>query len=325
MILVRSPLRLSIAGGATDLKGFYSRYGGFCISAAINKYVYVSVHRTFQEEIILKYSVLENVKKIEDVDHSIIKEALKILDFKTPQIEITSHADVPSGSGLGSSSSFTCALLKALYSHRNKHIMPNELAKMACKIEIDILKGNLGKQDQTISAFGGLQSMYFYANETVDVLPLKMKVEDLYKLEDSILLFFTGFTRTTNEILKDQVEKTKKLDDVMFKNLLNTKQFGFEAQTLLRMGDVYGYGKLMHKHWMNKRKRSPNMTNHKIDEWYNTGMKAAHGGKLVGAGGSGGFLMFVTDSPQKLRKAMEKTGLEEMRFQFDFEGTKRII
>jgi D-glycero-alpha-D-manno-heptose-7-phosphate kinase len=325
MILVRSPLRISIAGGSTDLKSFYSLYDGMCISVAIDKYVYVSVHRTFQEEIILKYSELEKVKNISEVKHPIIREALKLLEFKTPQIEITSHADVPASSGLGSSSSFTCSLLKALFSHRNIQISPQRLAELACFIEIDKLQGNLGKQDQTISAYGGIQVMEFHKDETVSVNPLKISIDNLYELQDSMLLFFTGFTRNANDILKDQVDKTKDNNEEMIKNILKIKEMGYQSKNLLENGNIAEYGKLMHEHWLTKRKRSPSMSNPEIDSLYQLGIDAgAYGGKLIGAGG-GGFLLFITDNPKGLRKIMKYNNIEELRFQFDFEGTKRLL
>jgi D-glycero-alpha-D-manno-heptose-7-phosphate kinase len=316
-----------LGGGSTDLKSFYDIYDGICISVAINKYVYVLINRPLQEEIVLKYSEQEKVKQIDEIKHPIIRESLKLFDFKTPQIEIVTCADMPSSSGLGGSSSFTCALLKALYSHRNIPILPDELARKACYIEIDRLQGNLGKQDQTISAYGGLQCMNFYRDETVDVIPLKMSYDKLLELQDNMLLFFTGFNKNTNNILKDQVEKTKSGDNEMIASLLKAKELGIESKKLLELGDIIGYGKLVHEHWINKRKRSLGMSNVLIDEWYDTAIHkgTAVGGKLVGAGGSGGFLMFIAENPKKLRTTMSEFKLEEVRFDFDFEGTKRIL
>ena len=325
MILVRSPLRISIIGGSTDLPSFYRKYSGFVISGAINKYVYVLVNRTMQEEILLKYSQFENPETINDINHPIIREVLKRMQFKSPQLEIVTFADIPGGMGLGSSSSFTCALLKALYSHRNIQILPDKLAEKACSIEIDTLKGNLGKQDQYISAYGGLQCMWFDKDDEVAVRPLKISFDKMLELQDSIMLFFTGFTHTTNDVLKDQVKRTENNDEEMIANLLKVKEMAFEGKKLLESGDITGYGKLTHEHWMNKRKRSNGMSNDIIDQWYNAGINAgAIGGKLVGSGG-GGFLMFITEDQKRLRNTMKEIGLEEVRFNFDFEGTKRII
>jgi len=325
MILTRSPLRITLGGGATDIKSFYYKYGGFCISAAINKFVYIGVHRTFNEEIILKYSLLENIKKIDDIKHPIIKESLKLLNFKTPQIEIVSLADIPSATGLGSSSSFTCALLKALYCHRNHFISPYDLAENACKIEIDKLKGNLGKQDQFISAYGGIQVMTFSQEDHVDINPLNIKSDDLCELEDSILLFFTGFFRNANYILKDQVTRSINDDEEMIKNLLNTKKIALLSKKILEAGDISSFGKLVHEHWVNKRNRSKTISNSTIDAIYDLGIRnGAYGGKLIGAGG-GGFMMFIASDPKRLRKIMKSRNIEEVRFNFDMEGTKRII
>jgi D-glycero-alpha-D-manno-heptose-7-phosphate kinase len=326
MIIVRSPLRISISGGATDLPSFYNKYGGFCISAAINKYVYTLINRPLQEKIILKYSELENIKNVEEVNNPIIKECLKLFNYKTPQIEIITCADIPSSSGLGGSSSFTCSLIKALYSHRNIQILPDEIARIACDIEINKLNGNLGKQDQYISAYGGLQCMTFNQDETVKVEPLDIEYNKMLEFQDSLLLFYTGYSHSTNDVLKDQVEKTKLNNKDMIENLLKVKEMAFEGKKLLESGDIQGYGKLTHEHWMNKRKRSIGMSNNQIDEWYNFGIdNGAYGGKLVGSGGSGGFLLFIAEDIKKLRKAMNNIGLEELRFIFDFSGVKQIV
>ena len=325
MILVRSPLRISIAGGATDIPSYYRTYGGLVVAVAIDKYVYVSAHRTFEEEIILKYSKYEKVKKVAEIEHPIFREALRMTGFQTPQIELNSYSDVPANSGLGSSSSFTCALLKALYSHRNEFISPHELAERACQIEIDILKGNLGKQDQTISAYGGIKVMNFNKDDGVIVCPLKISVDNLRELEDSLLLFYTGTLGITNDILKDQVEKTKNDNPQMIENLNKVKYMAYSTIKLLEDGNINGYGLLTNEHWMTKKQRSPNMTNPEIDELYQYGIdNGAVGGKLVGAGGKG-FLLFITSDPKRLRKAMQSKGVEEMRFHFDMEGTKRIV
>ena len=326
MIVVRSPLRISISGGATDLPSFYKEYGGVCISAAINKYVYTLINRPLQERIILKYSELENVKSVQEIKNPIIKECMKLFDFNTPQIEIVTCADAPSSSGLGGSSSFTCSLIKALFSHKNIHISAEEIAKLACDIEINKLGGNLGKQDQYISSYGGIQYMQFNPDDSVNISPLNITYDKMLELQDSMLLFFTGYTHSTNDILKDQVEKTQSNDKNMIENLLNVKRMALEGKRLLESGDIYGYGKLTHEHWMNKRERSAGMSSETIDELYFEGLKnGAIGGKLVGSGGSGGFLLFIANDQAKLRQRMKSIGLEELRFTFDFEGCKRMV
>ena len=196
MIITRSPLRISLGGGGTDLPSYYRKHGGFLIAAAIDRYVYVTVTRPFRQGIFLKYTKLENANSIDEVQHPIIREAIKMLDFKTPQIEITTLADIPSGTGLGSSGSFTTALLKALYTHRRRLITPEELARQACDIEINKLHEPIGKQDQYIAAFGGITCFEFNQDDSVEAYPLSVSMDTLYDLEDNLLLFFTGFSRS---------------------------------------------------------------------------------------------------------------------------------
>jgi D-glycero-alpha-D-manno-heptose-7-phosphate kinase len=323
MILVRSPLRISIAGGGTDLKSFANKFGGFWISAAINKYVYVTVIRPFQEGIYLKYSQLEHVNTIDEVKHPIIREALRMMNLKTPQIEIVTLADIPAGTGLGSSSSFTTALLKALFIYYKKTIDTHALAELACEIEIETLKQPIGVQDQYISAYGGLTS-FFYKNGIVDVSPLRVNYETLTKLEDNLLLFFTGFTHNAGDILEEQNTKSLNLDKDMIDNLNLVKAMGYQTRDCLEKGKIEEFGEIMKTHWEIKKQRSSKMTNPQIDEWYEYAMQhGAIGGKLIGAGGAG-FLMLLAESPNKLREAMKKTKLEEMRFKFDFEGTRAL-
>lgn len=324
MITARSPLRISLGGGGTDLSSYYLEHEGFLLSAAIDKYVYVSVMRPFTEGIILKYSELENIKKINEVKHPIIREALSLLEFKTPQIEITTLADIPAGTGLGSSGSFTTCLLKALYTHRKKHIHQEQLAKLACMIEIEKLGEPIGKQDQYIAAYGGISTFNFKKDDSVSCKPLDINMDTLHMLEENLLLFFTGFSRSASGILKDQKEKSEKENKDMLDNLHFVKELGFRSKEALESGNTSKFGELMHEHWENKKRRSVGMSNSKIDSWYETAIKnGAIGGKVVGAGG-GGFLMFYADDRDKLRREMKSQGLEEVRFKFDFEGTKII-
>ncbi len=325
MIITRSPLRVSFGGGGTDLPSYYERFGGFLISAAIDKYVYVSVMRPFVEGIYLKYSEQERVRQIDEVKHPIIREALRMLDFKTPQVEITTLADIPAGTGLGSSGSFTTALLKALYAHRRWLITPSDLAKLACEIEINRLKEPIGKQDQYIAAYGGITCFEFHPDDSVNAYPLPIKMDTLFELEDNLLLFFTGFSRKAGDILEDQDKRTQQDDSEMLENMHHTKDLGMRIKKALEEGKPREFGSLMHAHWEHKKSRSKGMSNPQIDEWYELGMRnGALGGKLVGAGG-GGFLMFYADDRSKLREAMAGAGLEEVRFHFDFEGTKVLL
>ncbi|MEN6438174.1 MAG: galactokinase [Syntrophobacter sp.] len=325
MIITRSPLRITLGGGGTDLSSYYRENGGFLISAAINKYVYVTVMRPFVPGIFLKYSQLEHINEIDEVRHPIIREALRILDFKTPQVEITTLADIPAGTGLGSSGSFTTALLRSLYAHRRKLLTPGRLAELACEIEIDRLKEPIGKQDQYIAAFGGITCFTFNGDESVDAAPLNISIDTLHDLEDNLLLFFTGFSRSAGSVLKEQDERTKRNDQGMIDNLHYVKDLGLRSKKALEAGNIWAFAEMMHEHWEHKKHRSGAMTNSKIDELYQLGRtNGAVGGKLVGAGG-GGFLMFYAEDRKRLRKAMSSAGLDEVRFNFDFEGTKVVF
>lgn len=325
MIIARSPLRITLGGGGTDLPSYYREHEGFLVSAAIDKYVYATVMRPFTEGIYLKYSQLEHVEQICDVKHPIIREALQMLGFKTPQVEITTLADIPAGTGLGSSGSFTTALLKALYTHRKRHLHQEELAELACHIEIDRLGEPIGKQDQYIAAVGGVTCFTFYKDDKVSAVPLGISMDTMFDLEDNLLLFFTGFSRSASGILKDQQVRSQNNDAGMLNNLHYVKDLGYRSKDALESGNTVLFGELMHEHWEHKKLRSGGMSNPKIDGWYELGMKSgAVGGKLVGAGG-GGFLMFMAHDRNKLRHAMAAAGLEEVRFRFDFEGTKVVM
>jgi D-glycero-alpha-D-manno-heptose-7-phosphate kinase len=325
MIIARSPLRISLGGGGTDLPSFYKKHGGFLIAGAIDKYVYITVMRPFREGIFLKYSEIEQTNNVASIKHNIIREALRLQELNSPQIEITSLADIPSGTGLGSSGSFSTALLKALYTHYKKPIRPEELAELACHIEIDLLKEPIGKQDQYIAAYGGLTCFTFNMDGSVTAAPLKVSMDTIFDLEDNLLLFFTGFSRSASKILEDQNTKSMAEDDSMLANLIYLKELGYRSKDALETNNSILFGELMHEHWEHKKRRSSGMTNGQIDEWYSLGINnGAVGGKLVGAGG-GGFLMFYASDRNKLRHTMKKAGLEEVRFKFDFEGTKILL
>jgi D-glycero-alpha-D-manno-heptose-7-phosphate kinase len=325
MIITRSPLRISLGGGGTDLPSYYKKHSGFVISAAIDKYVYINLMETFFNGILLKYSKTEMVKSVDEIRHPIIRESLKYFNFKKPKIEITSFADVPSGTGLGSSASFATALIKALTLYKKKQLSQFELAELACHIEIDKLLEPVGKQDQYISAFGGLNCFSFLKNHKVIVEPLKISEDTLFELQENLLLFFTGFSRKASSILITQNLKSQKNDLDMTNNLHYIKDLGFKIQKALIKGNTKLFGELMRDHWEYKKKRSSKMSNPKIDEWYSLAINnGAIGGKIIGAGG-GGFLMFLARDRELLRKTMKKAGLQEVRFKFDFEGTKVIM
>ena len=321
MIITRSPLRISLGGGGTDLPSYYRKHGGFVLSAAINRYVYITINEAFRPRIILKYSRLEDVERWEDIQHPIIREALRLTGVTGPYLEIVSLSDIPAGTGLGSSGSFTTALLRALHTMNRNFVPPQELAEQACHIEIDLLKEPVGKQDQYIAAFGGITCFEFLPDDRVIAEPLKIASETLANLEDNLLLFFTGASRSAAEVLRDQDTRTRDNASEMLENLHHTKHLGHESRDALLAGDLRKFADLMHAHWEHKKKRSPGISSNLIDEMYELArVNGALGGKLIGAGG-GGFLMLYTEDKTRLRAAMRSAGLREVRLQFDFSGT----
>lgn len=322
MIITRSPLRISLGGGGTDLPSYYTEHDGFLIAAAIDKYVYLTLHQVFQRELILKYAKLERVSSVHELQHPIIREALLFMGYETPNLEIASMADIPSGTGLGSSGSFTTALMKALHTYKRQLIHPQELAEQACHIELDRLGEPIGKQDQYIAAYGGITCFDFLKDGSVKAYPLQLSEETLFNLEDNLLLFFTGYTRSASAILKEQDQKSKTKDSDMTENLHFVKELGYLSKAALESGDLHEFGRLMDVHWQNKKKRSGGMSNPQINEWYDLALaNGAVGGKVIGAGG-GGFLMFYAHDKTKLRHTLRQAGMQEVRFRFDFEGTK---
>lgn len=324
MIITRTPLRISLGGGGTDLPSCYRRSGGFVIAAAINKYIYVGIHDTFAQEYFIKYSEIERVQDVRDVRHPVIREAL-IMHSVAPAIEMVSLADIPAGTGLGSSGAFTVGLLRALYAHKHEHVPAGALAEEACHIEIDRLHRPSGKQDQYVAAFGGMICLEIATDGRVTVSPLAIDKATLHDLEEHLLLFFTGYSRDADAMLADQKERADGGDAAMLANLGEITHIGREIKASLEKGDTARFGALLHEHWELKRGRSVGMSNPQIDRWYDAGRRGgALGGKLVGAG-AGGFLLFFSESPSRLRQAMAAEGLSEVRFQFDFDGSTVIV
>ncbi|HLJ13677.1 MAG TPA: hypothetical protein VKV15_04215 [Bryobacteraceae bacterium] len=325
MIITRSPLRLSLGGGGTDLPSYYREHEGFLIAAAIDKYVYITLHQTFQKELIIKYSLTEHVTSVSEIRHPIIREALKLVDIDETNLEVTSMADIPAGTGLGSSGSFTTSLLKALHAYRKNLVHPSELAAQACEIELGKLGEPIGKQDQYISAYGGITCFRFLKDDRVEAWPLHLSQETLLNLEDNLIIFFTGYSRSASSILKDQDDRSKQNDAAILENLHFIKQIGLCTQKAFENGNLRQFADLMNVHWEYKKKRAGNMSNDHIDRWYNLARaNGALGGKLIGAGG-GGFLMFYAEDKTRLRHTMSHAGLREIRFRFDFEGTKIVV
>ncbi len=326
MILSRAPTRITLGGGGTDLQSYYSKYGGFLIAGAINKYCTILASHRFYNDIRLSYSKTELKDKVADVEHRIFRATLQMTGIKE-SIELHSTADVPAGCGLGTSSSFTVALLNGLHAYRRKFITQKQLAEEACHIEIEMLQEPIGKQDQYMAAFGGLTCLTFEKNGDVLVEPLDVADEVLDQLESNVILFFTGKERSASEILRDQDTKSKKEDPNMILNLHQIKEIGLQTRKYLENGQVDMLGELFHAHWETKKKRSPNMSNPLIDECYETALKnGALGGKLIGAGG-GGFLMFYckNGNKHKVIENITKLGLKWERFHFDLDGAKILV
>ncbi len=322
MIISRAPVRITLGGGATDLESYYSKYGGFLIAAAINKYVFITANQRFYDSIRLSYSQTEIVNNVNEIKHRIFREALKFLGISNG-IELVSIADVPANCGLGTSSSFTVSLLNALHTYKKDFITQRQLAEEACHIEIDILGEPIGKQDQYIAAFGGITCFTFEKNGEVIVEPLRISSEALDQLESKTLLFHSGIERSASEILSEQDEKSKKDDPAILSNLHQIKEIGLETRKALERGDVDKFGEFLHVHWEMKKKRSQKMTDPFIDECYEVAMKnGALGGKIVGAGGGGFFMFYCNNNKPRVHQAIKKMGLKSMEFQFDSEGAK---
>ena len=307
MIITRSPLRISLGGGGTDLPSYYEKHTGFLIAAAIDKYVYITLHQTFVPELIIKYSKLERVNTVDEIQHPIIREALRLVGMDGAGLEITSMADIPAGTGLGSSGSFTTALAQGAAHAQEEPHSPRDLAEQACHIEIERLQEPIGKQDQYIAAFGGLTCFQFLPDGRVEAWPLRISSETLYNLEDNLLLFFTGYSRSASSILKEQDDRSKTERSRHGRQSALRQGTGLPEQGSAGEGDLVRFAELMNVHWEHKKQRSGGMSNEEIDDWYELARaNGALGGKLIGAGG-GGFLMFYAEDKTRLRRAMMRT------------------
>lgn len=320
MLITRTPLRVSLGGGGTDLPSYYRQHGGIVVSAAIDKYIFIGLNRTFTDDYFIKYSELERTRSVVEIRHPIVREALSLHDVG-PGVEIVSMADIPAGTGLGSSGSFTVGLLRALYAFKREHVSANALAEEACHIEIDRLGRASGKQDQYISAFGGITCFEFCPDELVRVSPLIVSQATLHDLEEHMMLFFTGYSRDADTMLVDQKVRSEAGDQSMIDNLNAIASLGLRIKEALEAADTLGFAALMNEHWQLKRQRSAGMSTSDTDHWYDTAMaNGAIAGKLVGAG-AGGFLLFYASDPARLREALAIQGLPEVRFNFDFDGS----
>jgi D-glycero-alpha-D-manno-heptose-7-phosphate kinase len=325
VIITKTPLRISIGGGGTDLPSYYREFGGFVISAAINKYVYISINRNFFPGYFLRYSESEHAHTREEIKHRLIREALYKYEIDEP-LEIVSVADVPGGTGLGSSGTFLVGLIHALRAHTRSRVDAEFLAQGAVDIEMNRLQEPVGKQDQYIAAYGGLLCQQYNQDDSVNVSYLKMSDTAVHELRDSLMLFFIGTTRSASSILDDQKKKSEARDQKMLDGLHFVKELGQEIKGVLEAGDIPRFGELMHEHWLRKRGRSAGMSSNHIDDLYELARTkgGAVGGKLVGAGGSG-FLLFSTSDRKRLRNTMQEAGLREMDFSFDFDGSAVML
>jgi D-glycero-alpha-D-manno-heptose-7-phosphate kinase len=323
MIVSRAPVRFSLGGGGTDLPSYSRAHGGFLVAAAVDKYIHVCVARRFQATIRLAYSETEIVDSVAQIKHRIFKAALEKTGLAS-HLELHSLADVPSNTGLGSSSSFTVALLNGLHAYKREYVPAAQLAAEACEIEIDILQEPIGKQDQYISAFGGINALTFNPDGSVDVERLPIRDEVIDELESNLLIFYSGVERAASAVLTQQAKTITSNSDAAVERMHRIKALGHDTKRILLDGEIDNYGEMLHEHWTNKRKLASNMTDSTIDEHYDAARKAgAIGGKLMGAGG-GGFFMFYVRAAERRRvhEALAKRGLRPMRFRFDFDGAR---
>jgi D-glycero-alpha-D-manno-heptose-7-phosphate kinase len=328
MILARAPLRIPLGGGGTDLPSYYDQYGGFILSAGINKFVNVYLNRPAADSLLrIKYSKYEQVEHVDQIQHDLVRPALQLLNVNGGSLEIVSMADVPDGTGLGSSGAYLVALLTALYELRREKVPTQALAETACHIEMNLAGHPVGKHDHYLAAFGGITTLEIQCDGRVQVSPLNISVETVEQLKAGTLLYYTGITRASGQILAEQKCGSEAHQLIMIDSLHRTKEIGYRVKECLETGDLDTYGRLLDEHWQNKKRRSSLISVGCIDRWYDRAVESgALGGKIMGAGG-GGFLMLYAPPHAKanVRKAMHEEGLKEMKFEFDFEGAKVMV
>lgn len=320
MLITKTPFRISFLGGGSDMPDFYRENEGCVLSTSINKYMYISIHPYFDEDkIALKYSENEVVTDYQQIKHSIFRQVLS--DYGIRGVELVSTADVPSGTGLGSSSSFTVGLVHTLNCYQEKYISKQDIAKEACEVEINKLKNPIGKQDQYAAACGGLNFITFHQDDTVSVEPLIMRNETRKELEENLIMFYTGIKHNANTILAEQMENMSQLNKV--RNLQKMCNLAKAMRMSLLDNDISGFGMMLHENWMLKKELAGGITRQEIDDAYETALRSgAIGGKLLGAGG-GGFLLFYCEK-QKQKKLEESLGLTRFDFKFERDGTSVI-
>ena len=327
MILSRAPLRITLGGGGTDLPSYYEGHGGFVLSAAVDKYVYICLNRPAADRLIrLRYSRSEEVSEVAELEHDLVRPTLELLGPRE-NLEIASLADVPAGTGLGSSGAYLVALLTALHELKRERVPPQALAELAFHIERELAGHPVGKQDQYLAAFGGLTCLDIERDGRVHVSPLAAPVAVIEELQSRLLLFFTSFSRRADTILHAQQIATEREDATVVESLHRTKEIGLEIRAALERGEVDEVGRLMHEHWQNKKRRSALISRDDVDRWYDTGREAgALGGKLIGAGG-GGFLVLYCPPAAKATvcEALAAEGLRQMSYRFEYEGAKVLV
>ncbi|MEW6517396.1 MAG: sugar kinase [candidate division FCPU426 bacterium] len=323
MIISRAPVRLSLGGGGTDLPSYYRQHGGFLVAAAIDKYIYIMADKRFQPSIRLSYSKTEIVDRVDEIQHPLFREGLRYAGVER-QIELISLAEVPANCGLGTSSTFAVALLNALFEFRRQRVPRQELAEAACRLEMEILKEPIGKQDQYVAAFGGLNAYWFDPDGTVRVEPVAIRPENLRELQNNLLLFYLNRERDARTVLADQDRKSRTGDAPTLERLHRIKEIGLATKKLLEDGSrLDAFGELMHEHWLTKRGLSDKISDSFIDEAYDTARRhGALGGKVVGAGGGGFLLLYCPKEKSKLVGALQPLGLEPMWFGFAAEGAR---
>ena len=326
MIVTRTPFRLTLGGGGTDLPSFYQEHGGFIFAVGLDKYMYLNVKPPILEDTIrVQYSKLEVVHHVDELQHTLAREALRFLQIENG-IEIVSIADIPSGTGLGSSSCYLVGLLNALHCLAQSQASAWQLAEEACHIELDRLQKPIGKQDQFMAAFGGLTTLEIAKNGAVSVTRAHLDMEVLQALESNIFLFYTGAARDATSILQKQDSATKKKNGTVVSSLLEIKDIGIEIRDSIVRGNLRRFGELLDVHWQAKRRLSDNVSNSQIDAWYELAKKnGAIGGKISGAGGGGFLMLYCEDGKASLRDAMRKAGLRELNCRFEFEGSKVVF
>lgn len=295
------------------------------VAAAISRHVYIAVNERFTDGLLIKYSQIERASSVDEVHHPIVRESVRLVGIDE-SVEISSMADIPAHTGLGSSGAFGVGILKALHAFRRQVRTNTEIAEEACRIEIEVLREPVGKQDQYIAAVGGVTAFEFNSDDSVAVAPVRMSDETRNQLEENLLLFFTGVQRPASSLLQDQDARTKENDSSVVENLETVKRIGTDSYKALTSGDLRWFAELMNEQWELKRSRTPAATSSDIDLWIKQGLQAgAWGAKLVGAGGGGFLLFYCEDNKAGLREAMASADLQEVRFNFDYEGSKLLV